>query len=312
MFRRKITLVLGAGASISLGYPTGASLRKEILSLASPPFQELVEAAGLQTLGPSHLTEFIDAFRKSQMYSIDAFLARRSEFTKIGKQCIAAIILNHEAKSKPDRIDYEDGWYQYLWNKISTSSWEELNFLNLRVVTFNYDRSLEQWLLSAIQHSYGKTLDEAVEKLRSLQVVHVYGCLGSALPGSSEYLQYGYGPKGTPFVADSIQVIPEGRDNSPSLDTAKLHLLWADKIAFLGFGFDETNMMRLDATNTCRRNIQMEGGSIRFRTIYATALGLTSSEATRISSSIAPGSTVDPRFFDGNCIDMLREYSVFE
>jgi hypothetical protein len=115
MISTNTTLVLGAGASIAMGYPTGGQLRDELLKLADSDRQGFSVAAGL--FGPSHpsIHEFVDAFRQSQMYSIDAFLARRPAFTEIGKRAIAAVLLRCEQASSLDKWQHDDGWYQYLW-----------------------------------------------------------------------------------------------------------------------------------------------------------------------------------------------------
>lgn len=256
MISTNTTLVLGAGASLAMGYPTGRGLRDALLQITSQDQQEFAIGAGLFNLGPPSIHEFVDAFRQSQMYSIDAFLARRPEFTQVGKQAIAAVLLKCEAASSLDRWNHADGWYQYLWNQFGTCPWEELDFTPLRIVTFNYDRSLEHYLLQVIQHSYGKPAQAALEKLGVLKIVHVYGVLGGALPGHTNYLKYGIGHPAAAVAAQSLQVIPEGRDDSATLSLARDHLLWANRIGFLGFGYDQTNMTRLNSETTCRRSIK--------------------------------------------------------
>ena len=312
MRRTRTTLVLGAGSSCGFNYPTGANLRKEILSLASPVYRDLVTQAGLLQFKKPNLTEFIESFRKSQMHSIDAFLARRPEFVHIGKQAIAAILLSCEQGSRLDKPEYVDGWQQYLWNKISTESWDTLDFSWLRVVTFNYDKSFEQYLIGTIQNSYDKTISEAENKLCTLQIVHVYGSLGSALSFQEGFLEYGIGPSAADYAASSIQVVPEGRDDSPAITQAKEYLLWANRIAFLGFGFDKINMGRLDSQSTCRRSIPGEHGAQRSRRIYATCIGMKQGEILQAKRLLNSDFHFEPDFFDANCIDTLRESSLLD
>ncbi|MET0288542.1 MAG: hypothetical protein ABW178_02835 [Pseudoxanthomonas sp.] len=77
-------LVLGAGASMNYGYPSGAELRQQILSL-EPKLAENLEiiARGASQKLKSFI-EFQEAFRYSQLFSIDAFLGRRP------KDCLTA------------------------------------------------------------------------------------------------------------------------------------------------------------------------------------------------------------------------------
>lgn len=98
MFTRKICLVLGAGASLAMGYPLGSDLRRKILQLARHDETTLRFRidCGLQHK-QEELWDFLDAFAKSQALSIDSFLARRPEFMEIGKHAIAAVMLACEA-----------------------------------------------------------------------------------------------------------------------------------------------------------------------------------------------------------------------
>jgi hypothetical protein len=93
------TLVLGAGSSTLMGYPTGGELRAEIIGLIAPEKLELTIAAGLKKHG-DELYGFVDAFARSQMYSIDAFLARRPEYVDIGKRAIATCLLFRESEPR--------------------------------------------------------------------------------------------------------------------------------------------------------------------------------------------------------------------
>lgn len=88
---------------------------------------------------------FGDCFDRSGMWSIDAFLAHRDEFTEPGKLAIAAVIADCERKAKPPRPRPIEAFRQ---NRLS-------------IITFNYDRSLEFFLRDAIQHSYGLSVSDA-------------------------------------------------------------------------------------------------------------------------------------------------------
>src|SRR5690606_35840225 len=161
----------------------------------------------------------LESFSKSQAMSIDSFLARRPEFMETGKHVIAAVMLACEAPRQLHETDHPDHWYQYLFHGLAKDDWGSVDFSNLSIVTFNYDRSLEEYLLQSLMASYNKSREEACAKLLELDIVHVYGALGSAEPWSSNYLEYGQGFELSRCLAAaaSIQVIPEGRDNAPSV-----------------------------------------------------------------------------------------------
>jgi hypothetical protein len=85
---KNITLVLGAGASDAMGYPVSSDLRNK-LSLSMVDRQSYAIPAGLYS-EDNLLQKFVNSFKQSQMFSIDAFLARRPEFSEIGKRSVVA------------------------------------------------------------------------------------------------------------------------------------------------------------------------------------------------------------------------------
>jgi hypothetical protein len=92
--KKSIVLVLGAGASKAYGYPLGSELRHAILNLTEPNALEFGVLHDWDTSVAVEFTRFRNAFRQSNLYSIDAFLGKRKEFESIGKKCIAAILLS--------------------------------------------------------------------------------------------------------------------------------------------------------------------------------------------------------------------------
>ena len=312
---KKITLVLGAGASYAVGYPVGTGLRNKICELATPAREYIALPAGLLSFEGGILHNFVNAFRKSQMFSIDAFLARRPEYVNIGKMAIATILLEIENENHLLTTDHTDHWYRYFYNKFASESWDHLDFSNISIITFNYDRSLEKFLHSSIKESYGKSDAEAAEKLDTLKIIHVYGSLGSPITGKPDYLSYGgeVSDDKVKIAANSLRVIPEGRDDDKALEIAREMLSNADRIAFLGFGFDETNVARLHPEQTCKK-IMKDSTFIKNRQIFATCKGLTAAESMKAFKLLGQdlveyhAPTMDPPgFHSSNCLKMLRE-----
>src|ERR1700722_7438547 len=146
MIRRPTVFILGAGASMAYGFPSGAELRQMIcqLSDANPPLVKTLSAEPSDFFA-ADITEFAKQFERSSIASIDAFLAKRGEFTAIGKLCIAALLCELE---RPERVvpgPKDDDWYSYLWNILTqdVESPEELAQNRIKFVSFNYDRSLQ-------------------------------------------------------------------------------------------------------------------------------------------------------------------------
>jgi hypothetical protein len=304
-------LVLGAGASHAYNYPLGSGLRAKILAISEGAAREI----GILRSGQSAtaLSEFQRVFRESQMYSIDAFLGRQPHFAEIGKRCIASILLQSESKKTlfsepPDK----DHWYQYFFNHVARKDWEDLSFGGFAIVTFNYDRSLEHFLFTALKATYGIGNDvEIVKKLKGLRIVHVYGSLCSQWPSESGCITYDgvCNPEKLELAAEGIVVVPEGRTNSQELCTAREWLTQASGICFLGFGYDETNVDRLAAGNACRTRQDPSTGRTR-RPVVGSCYGMTLAEIKNAWIRLT-GTDVDqvPNgvLYSENCTRVLRE-----
>ncbi len=311
-------LVLGAGASLDYGYPTGSDLRQQILDLHTSAAQRAgIVRQRYEQRDIRSLVKFQESFRTSQIYSIDAFLGRRPEFAEMGKWCIAAVLLECEDGEKLfTEKDKEDHWYQYLFNRMATKDWDELTFEDLAVVNFNYDRSLEHFLYVALQSAYGKTTDEVAEKLKSLRIVHVYGALSTELPNSPNYLRYDgkVDMEKVEAAAKELIVIPEGRIDSPTLKQARAWLSDAQDIAFLGFGFDSTNVERLAEGGACGVAIKREtGNAVRY--ICGTRIGVFDSEMDAAFQALTqqPHQHQEVRNFQKeNCTNTLRTTRFFD
>lgn len=296
-----------------MGYPLGTGLRREILENLQK-YEDLIAPLGISR---GDIQRFINEFSKSQMASIDAFLARRADFSAIGKIAIAISLLSKEHPSALINNHHEDNWYFYLFNKIAAVAWESLDLSDLSIITFNYDRSLEQYLISAIYSSYGRTPDEAIEKLSAMKIIHIYGCIGENNPGKIDYFPYEdtISSKKILRATRDLRVIPEGRNEDQSLLAAKSILLEADAIGFMGFSYDPINLQRLNSTSTCIASVVRSNGRI-IRNISGTALGMTTAEIHKAATVIGNNgvSTIVKQnwFRKTNCLDYLRETLILD
>lgn len=274
MIRYPTLLILGAGASYPYGFPLGFDLRKAICAY------EFDSNEVMNRFGINFTNEFISAFYRSHLNSIDAFLSKRLEYTDIGKAIIASII---SSKELPDDIHsdlVEDNLYKYLWNRLyeETSGIEDFNENRLKIITFNYDRSLEYYLVTSIMNSFGVDIKTAFETMKHIEIIHFYGSLGELSleydKGSLPYIHNH--PSDILFDASkNIRVMHEDRDtliNSEILNT------WFEKarsIVFLGFGFDSLNTKRLGLAKHLRNTYAPTNFS---KTIIASTFGLTNNE----------------------------------
>lgn len=250
MIKTKTVFVLGAGASIPYGLPSGAELRKNICESAyydSPMMLALVSECGVSK---QDYEAFTTAFTRSSQQSIDTFLAKRPDFAEIGKLAIAYELCRREIPSRIFDANNDDHWYMALWAAMERNIYKHtgLGNNNIRFVTFNYDRSLEFFLHEAAKHTFNLTDEDAMEAWQHLPILHVYGSLGDFHPIPSENTR--------PYVesineavlrlaASALYVIPEARQDDKNFQMAQNWFEWAERICFLGFGFDALNMQRL-------------------------------------------------------------------
>jgi hypothetical protein len=282
---KKYTLVLGAGASMPFGFPSGQQLVKEVfgsmhyagdgIGKTTSRFVNLLLDAGQKL---ENINKFKYELINSQTYSVDSFLEHRPEFMEIGKAAIGFRLVNSESQSI-QRLQLGN-WYQYLWNFMN-DSFEDFDKNQISVITFNYDRSFEYYFSKALSARFGKSEKESWARFNSLKLIHVHGKLGN-LPfeSSTDVIDYGaYSETAEQLstLTKSIKIIHENIDETEEFSKARKAIEEADTIFLIGFGFNQKNLQRLNLLN---------GHS--GKTFSGTRLGLTNIEWHRIfSKSIA-------------------------
>ena len=293
-------LVLGAGASAPYGFPVASELKQKICdAFAKDPTATRFLHEGSE-IPMNVFLEFREAFRKSGQSSVDAFLERRPDFIPVGKLAIAYCLIPYESEDAFFQPTCGGDWYQYLFGKLN-ASFEEFGQNKLSVITFNYDRSLEHFLLTTLQHSHGKTFDECADLLvNHVPIVHVYGQLSEHRYPHPEARQYS--PDREPFeaVASAAHGIKILNETEPKFDEAHRLLADAGRICFLGFGYHELNIKRLAIDTT----------SVGSKYIYGTCRDLIGKELETAKMTVqqAIGSALE---LEGNDnLETLRYYRV--
>jgi hypothetical protein len=305
MITTPTVLVLGAGASYPYGFPTAKQLKELICeqfsSSRTPPSQLLscVNPEGSK-FTPEEFSTFRDAFLKSGQPSVDAFLERRPELIGVGKLAIAFCLMPFEDEEKLYYPDPRRGgdWYEHLSVKLN-SSFEEFGENKLSIITFNYDRSLEHYLLNSLINLHGKTRDECAKALAQIPIVHVYGQLGAQpypQQGSQMYRpDQAVHPRYVETAAAGIKLYHEEAEESST--RARELLSGAKRICFLGFSYNEFNVARL----------KLHESKFDLSTlIIGTTRGLVGRELEDAKKRLfeALGGNVDLRFA-ANCEDSL-------
>jgi hypothetical protein len=250
MITRPTVFILGAGASYNFGYPLGKNLVDIILKNFDPDNEKnslnLFEGLGFSR-------EEILAFRNELLFSaapsIDTFLEPRQEEERyLGKLAIAYALIPFEQTAP---LFYDGSWYSTLLNKIQPN-FDDFEKNKISFITFNYDRSLEHFLMTALKNRFKKTEIEVAEKLKKIPIVHLYGKLANLTWENNgvDNFKRDYNPEITPHLlrksSKSLKIIYDKVEiTDPDFKQARDLIKAASRIYFLGFGFHKDNLERL-------------------------------------------------------------------
>lgn len=261
-------LILGAGASNDFGFPLGRGIFEEIRDeLKDNRSQLWKNLNNFRFDDDIEIKKFRNKLRKSDAPSVDAFLETHDNFKDLGRMAIWLKIQSYE--KDPMLFDSKGThWYHYLFEEMHTASFEDFKQNQLSIVTFNYDRSLEHYFINKLMHSWGeRNPEECKAMLSNIPIIHVYGKLAS-LPWEGE--------SGLPYDFDvsnlesydgfhthlyineaynQIKIMKYNEIISTEFREAFRNLEFATRIFFLGFGYHEMNLNRLNLNNVLTDNI---------------------------------------------------------
>ncbi|WP_459554480.1 hypothetical protein [Lacunimicrobium album] len=248
-------IILGAGASMPYGFPSGEKLVQSIASISS---EEVTAASYIDrnVFTVSGLEEFKKRLRNSGYDSIDAFVEQNREFEKLGKFIVYKIIRKFEYKSTSlfERGGIENDWYRYILNNFLDNSGNELDS-GIRILTFNYDRSLEYYLYNSLLNRRRISEFEAGAIVKHLGIHHLRGWLGPiqnydedahkhVYYGKSRYLRdHGLPPEHDEAIQNfnSIEFVGLSMVGALPQDVQDW-IAFASNVVFLGFGYHKSNM----------------------------------------------------------------------
>jgi hypothetical protein len=259
---KSTVFVLGAGASVPYGYPTGGQLVDWIIN---SPLQANT------TLNCQDYWNFKAALAKSPDESVDAFLESQPNLEPIGKRAIAEWLINCEMAEKLKRRAESDDWVRALFRaQLKGRAFEHIPGLPFCFVTFNYDRSLEAVIFDCLSGKFGRSDQDTGGMCMTIPIFHVHGCLDPlhwdtrwGIPTRA------YGPAITSDnvqrAADQIKIIHNPVANTPDFTRARERLSTAERVYFLGFGYHLDNLRRLHNGTTWRLGVRLSGTAFRLK-----------------------------------------------
>lgn len=338
MENKKLTLVVGAGASKELGLPVGSELKQTIASLLGFGFLDEKIVSGSPEIWGA-LKRFVEdkfvnldmnpyfyAARRIQaamplVNSIDNFIDIHQgdrEIELCGKLAIVKSILDAERASKiyvdsrKNRLNFtevESCWITHFFRLLTENCQKEQlreRLASVAFVIFNYDRCIEHFLFHALWILHKLDPSEAAELLRDVNFYHPYGSVGR-LPWQTQEGAVDFGDllsaRRLLTSAKQIKTFTEGTDpESSEIRAIQEVVVSSEKVLFLGFAFHKQNMKLISPSfpNTGSR-----------KWTWGTAFGLSKSDCSYIKSEInrMRGSQRTEIRNDLKCADIFSEYT---
>lgn len=287
MITKPTLFVLGAGASKPYGFPVAKELKSDIcdnISRGENTWKDRIEHLSPSYLGkPNAQTDLLSwkraeqfgkDFRLSPITSIDEFLENRREYRLVGKASIALSLIPNEIRRK--LLDDTDEWYTWLFNRMveGLGSEQEIPKNKVKIITFNYDRSFEEFFISSLIRAYGiDDREHAIELFEeSFDMTHAYGKLGSLTGENKRDYNDSLSHEPLTTAINGIELIYEVK-SSQKRNKLTDYIKTSERIIFMGFGYHEENLeiLSLDKVNTSKK------------TFYGTAKGLREFDRGRVN-----------------------------
>lgn len=258
MITNPTVFVLGAGASVDYGFPIGRQLVLNIVrSCDDFQLRSLVDPGDMDLHEGERAPDFAEALALSNQQSIDSFLSKNSEYREIGLRAIALNLLPCE-KLNQFEMSAEKRFYEGLLQFLDPPTEKDFERNRASIVTFNYDRSLEQFLYQSWMNSFGLSHYETVQLMKNIEIIHVHGELGKHPAFDENGLQYGTVdvPNKTAFevfprdvLTRAVESLKLAYDSNiyryGPMQRANFLLQHAKQVCFLGFGYGEENLCNL-------------------------------------------------------------------
>jgi hypothetical protein len=282
MIKKKTVFVLGAGASMPYGFESGSEMLMRTKMMGP---DAIAGAVGILPASPVS-ANFARAVKAAQNESLDAFLEHRKESDSelyVGKRLIARRLLLQELNSIY-KFDVNGDWIQNLYSRMvynvkSVNEFQKQNAVTF--ITYNYDRLLEHRIAYGLQAQFNAPLDQCAGVFDDIKVIHLHGSLGRPFAAGADgtgVVPFGVDAKNNEefgkqisffldLASHSIQIVHQASPKTPEFKAAREVLSEGEQVFYLGFGFGQTNVERLDL-----RHVKKDAQ------IYMTRKGMTDQE----------------------------------
>jgi hypothetical protein len=178
----------------------------------------------------------------------------------VAKAMVAFHLATFETRGALSSNRLSGHWYELLANRLIGLKLDSFPLHDIVVITFNYERSLEQYLLDCLTSRFRQRHSESEIRtaLLRLPIIHIYGRLG-LLPGfgTPKEPQRAYerieNRDQLLAAVEGMHMLREIRDD-PALgdrEAARKCLLGATgNVIFLGFAYAQENLEALDLART--------------------------------------------------------------
>ena len=188
------------------------------------------------------IDQFLSSHQAERVVVICAKLAIATQIARAERECHLNDTINRPSHS--DFVYLKDTWLPRLWSRLQNGEpigeWNKF-FDNFRVITFNYDRCIEQFLSLALNRFCKVEIGEATEAIEKLPIVHVYGSLGQLRQSGQGFCQFAPDHNFIIDAAKRILTFSETVKDNVAQEIDE-YCRWCERIVFLGFSYANVNM----------------------------------------------------------------------
>ena len=265
-------LILGAGASKHYDFPLAADIVRRVRANTD----SMTGRLGQLEIDQEIYERVVARLLSSGCTSVDQFAEYLDNPADIlvAKSLVAYHVAIFETRASLSADRPGGHWYELLANHLIGVELDSFPQRDIAIITFNYDRSLEQYLLDCLGSRFGErhSQTEVRDAFQRLPLIHIYGRLGH-LPGfgtGSSRSERPYEPiRGGAELQSAtagMHMLRELRDHPRrgQREAARECLGAAQgRVSFLGFAYAQENLEALDLARTCTQ-----------KTVSGTVLGI--------------------------------------